>query len=285
MNLFSNRSNAARGAKRKGYSENDFTVEPSLLNPGKFEICALTHRINPFQDFMSKAELAAEAVRLAPAAPTAPARVTTETAEINGEQIVVNPKQPKSRKAKADKPVKGKKATVSNKAIAEVRAIVGEKSVKNSRKKVALKPAKLTRLIGFKKGGAPIEEPFILDIHTTARAAADVLKRKGDAEIGLQIEKGRQSRNGITRPSTTTIKGNLWSMYDLMADTPVEGVSGIKVVTIRAALAAAAAYGLHPTTATIQFYRWRQFNGQRGRVNLKKAQAKPKGSKAKKAAK
>lgn len=106
-----------------------------------------------------------------------------------------------------------------------------------------------------------------VDIHTSTKAAAKMVKRAGKAEAGYQIEKGRAEAHGLRRPSSTTIAGNLWAMFDTLA-AQVGGVTGM---TAKLARDGADKVAINKNQAVIEFYRWRKFNGVRGRVNLKKA--------------
>jgi hypothetical protein len=72
---------------------------------------------------------------------------------------------------------------------------------------------------------------------------------------GLKIEKDRETRNGVTRPSIGGKCRRVWDMLDeLGLDT-----------TAKQARTRAAELGLDKTTCMVQFYRWRKFNGIEGR--------------------
>lgn len=87
--------------------------------------------------------------------------------------------------------------------------------------------------------------PPLLPILAPAPAAA--VKR---------IQKDRPEANGVKRPSEGTICAQIWSWCDgVIADGGKPTAKDLK----------AAKSGLDTTTCTVQFYRWRKFNGISGR--------------------
>lgn len=82
---------------------------------------------------------------------------------------------------------------------------------------------------------------------------------------GYHIEKVRETKNNVTRYSDGTVGAKIWDVLDMLPGGP-------KVVTVAQAAEACGKAGINATSATLGFYRWRRFHGQRGRVNLKKAQ-------------
>lgn len=72
---------------------------------------------------------------------------------------------------------------------------------------------------------------------------------------GLKIEKDRESRNGVTRPSAGGKCRAVWDMLDALTLS----------ATAKEARVEAAKLGLDKTTTMVQFYRWRKFNGIDGR--------------------
>lgn len=72
---------------------------------------------------------------------------------------------------------------------------------------------------------------------------------------GLKIEKNRETRNGVTRPSAGGKCRSVWDMLDAI------GVNA----TAKEARTKAAELGFDKTTTMVQFYRWRKFNGIEGR--------------------
>lgn len=72
---------------------------------------------------------------------------------------------------------------------------------------------------------------------------------------GLKIEKDRESRNGVTRPSAGGKCRGVWDMLDAIGPN----------ATAKEARTKALELGFDKTTTMVQFYRWRKFNGVEGR--------------------
>lgn len=75
---------------------------------------------------------------------------------------------------------------------------------------------------------------------------------------GLKIEKDREERNGVKRPSAGGKCRGVWDMLDRMtakAGSPPPA---------KYARLEASAQGFDKTTTMVQFYRWRKFNGIKG---------------------
>lgn len=83
-----------------------------------------------------------------------------------------------------------------------------------------------------------------------------VVKRaSGAVEVGgnagLKIEKNREERNGIKRPSAGGKCRVIWDTLDAMgANTTAKEVKAV-----------AEQRGWNPNNASIEFYQWRKFNG------------------------
>lgn len=75
---------------------------------------------------------------------------------------------------------------------------------------------------------------------------------------GLKIEKDREERNGVKRPS---VGGMCRAVWDALDAAVAEG----KTPTAKDVKALAEANGWNPNNASIEFYQWRKFNGIRGR--------------------
>lgn len=75
---------------------------------------------------------------------------------------------------------------------------------------------------------------------------------------GLKIEKDREERNGIKRPS---VGGTCRAVWDALDAAVAEG----KTPSAKDVKAMAEANGWNPNNASIEFYQWRKFNGIRGR--------------------
>ncbi len=87
-----------------------------------------------------------------------------------------------------------------------------------------------------------------VDKPKTARA-------KSGSSNGLKIEKDREARNGVSRPSAGGKCRGIWDELDAM------GVD----VAAKDARAKLVPQGYDKTTVMVQFYRWRKFNGIEGR--------------------
>jgi hypothetical protein len=68
---------------------------------------------------------------------------------------------------------------------------------------------------------------------------------------GLKIEKDRETRNGVTRPSAGGKCRGVWDMLDAIGTN----------ATAKEARTKATELGFDKTTTMVQFYRWRKFNG------------------------
>ena len=69
-----------------------------------------------------------------------------------------------------------------------------------------------------------------------------------------------ETRNGVTRPSAGGKCRAVWDALDALSEVLVEGKPTVKRVR-----ELAAEKGWDVTTAQVQFYRWRKFNGISGR--------------------
>lgn len=72
---------------------------------------------------------------------------------------------------------------------------------------------------------------------------------------GLKIEKDRETRNGVTRPSAGGKCRGVWDMLDTIGTSATAKEARTKAVEL----------GFDKTTTMVQFYRWRKFNGIEGR--------------------
>jgi hypothetical protein len=76
---------------------------------------------------------------------------------------------------------------------------------------------------------------------------------------GLKIEKVREKRNGVTRPSAGGKCRQVWDALDAYRTEQGE------LPTVAIAKSIAEDEGWNPANATIEFYQWRKFNGIKGR--------------------
>lgn len=89
------------------------------------------------------------------------------------------------------------------------------------------------------------------DIRKSAKAASPVGK-------GIKIEKDREERNGVKRPS---IGGACRMVWDYLDSVVAAGAQPI----LKQVKAHALEQGWNQNNAAIEFYQWRKFNGIRGR--------------------
>lgn len=82
---------------------------------------------------------------------------------------------------------------------------------------------------------------------------------KSEAQgTGIKIEKNREERNGMTRPSIGGVCREIWDACDeLYVDGKVPSLKEMKKV--------ADAKGWSHVTTSVQYYQWRKFHGVRGR--------------------
>ena len=78
------------------------------------------------------------------------------------------------------------------------------------------------------------------------------------ASSGLKIEKAREERNGIKKPS---VGGQCRAVWDALDDMVAAGTQP----TAKQVKELAEERGWNPNNASIEFYQWRKFNGIRGR--------------------
>ena len=91
-------------------------------------------------------------------------------------------------------------------------------------------------------------------------AKAAKSKTSGQATgTGLKIQKDREERNGVKRPSEGGKCAILWNLFDTMY-----GEKGM-VPTPKPAKERSAEIGMDPTTTQVQLYRWREFMGFKGK--------------------
>lgn len=97
---------------------------------------------------------------------------------------------------------------------------------------------------------APVEPPVAV-VPATLPPVAPAAAPKAPKE--RKIQANRPERNGVKRPSEGTICAQIWAHCDKVLD---ETGAHISAKDLRAALPA-----LDDTTKTVQYYRWRKFNG------------------------
>lgn len=97
------------------------------------------------------------------------------------------------------------------------------------------------------------------DKQQIANEARDRSSDNRHTGTGIKIEKDREERNGIKRPSIGGKCRAIWDALDAYRDEVGE------LPTARVTRDLAADEGWDPTTTSIQFYQWRKFNGITGR--------------------
>lgn len=83
-------------------------------------------------------------------------------------------------------------------------------------------------------------------------------------KTGLKIEKNREERNGIKRPSAGGKCRAVWDVLDNLVAQPTATVAG---VTSKQVKELASQHGFNFNNASIEFYQWRKFNGVTGRAS------------------
>lgn len=78
---------------------------------------------------------------------------------------------------------------------------------------------------------------------------------------GYKIQKEREERNGVKRPSEGTVCGAVWSMFDALHNS----ITGLKAGDLPAL---ADEHGWNRTNVSCEFYAWRKFNGISGRATV-----------------
>jgi hypothetical protein len=97
----------------------------------------------------------------------------------------------------------------------------------------------------------------LVALDTSASAIAPQLD-EAPKGTGVKIEKQRETRNGVSRPSAG---GKCRAVWDALDASAANGEAP-KAERVREL---AAEHGFDKTTAQVQFYRWRKFNGISGR--------------------
>lgn len=139
--------------------------------------------------------------------------------------------------------------TSMREAIAE-KLRVKAKEEKEVEESVEERRARIQKAV--QEASSQIEKKTLVIDGKKAKKLEKVEENKG--RRGYKIEKVRKEQNGVRMPSIGTICHNLWEIYFSM-DHP----------TIKKVKEVADTYGYDRTTATIQFYQWRKFNGISGR--------------------
>lgn len=83
----------------------------------------------------------------------------------------------------------------------------------------------------------------------------------------IRVEKNREERNGVKRPSHGTACANVWDLAFTLSDMS-ESTQGQheRIATLSQVVKAAEAAGVNKFTARTQYARWRVFHGLTGRL-------------------
>lgn len=87
------------------------------------------------------------------------------------------------------------------------------------------------------------------------RAKAERVPVVRTSRKGYSIQKDREQRNGVKRPSEGTICATLWAYFDANPETKAAQLGDISDANV-----------WDRTTVGCQFYAWRKFNGIKGRA-------------------
>jgi hypothetical protein len=94
---------------------------------------------------------------------------------------------------------------------------------------------------------------------------------------GLKIEKDREERNGVKRPSAGGKCREIWDYLDDVYQGDGTGTAGSEGVmpTAKMVREASAEMDWNPNNASIEFYQWRKFHGITGRQGAAPAKKVP----------
>lgn len=159
--------------------------------------------------------------------------------------VPATPKAP-AKKAAAKPAPKAKKAAAPAKPKAPA---------KKAPAKAASKPAKAAKAPAAPTPKAKPAPAAKAAPKAPAKAKAPVVERGG-----YTIDKERPTAHGHTRPSATTVGGKLWAAFDAK-----QAKLGKVLLTLDVAKGIGEKLEQNLTSTTIAYYRWRKFNGVRGR--------------------
>jgi hypothetical protein len=98
------------------------------------------------------------------------------------------------------------------------------------------------------------------DVRNPDPVPAPVEQKAPGKTAGLKIEKDREERNGVKRPSKGGVCREVWDYLDTFRDT------GPRMPTAKDVREEAPRYKWNSNNAMIEFYQWRKFNGITGRA-------------------
>lgn len=118
----------------------------------------------------------------------------------------------------------------------------------------APKPANVTKVVDGKRVDPNAPKPKAERAPRADKPAAPVVPRV--SRKGYTIQKEREERNGVKRPSEGTVCGNVWAEFDKNPE-----IKAGELATI------ADANGWNRTNVSCEFYAWRKFMGIKGRAS------------------
>lgn len=96
-----------------------------------------------------------------------------------------------------------------------------------------------------------------------AQPAADPVR----TQAVIRVEKNREERNGVKRPSAGTACANVWDTAFCLSDmSETSGSQHTRIATLSEVVKAAEAAGVNKFTARTQYARWRVYHGLTGRL-------------------
>lgn len=128
------------------------------------------------------------------------------------------------------------------------------------------------QMLGLTPVPAPVNVGNVTRVVDGKRVEAKASKEKGEARTrsekpaapavprvsrkGYKIQKEREERNGVKRPSEGTVCGAVWAEFDKNPEIKASDLPAL-----------ADANGWNRTNVSCEFYSWRKFNGIKGRAS------------------
>jgi hypothetical protein len=202
---------------------------------------------------------------------SAPTPLTPSEARALG-LVYENTKKPVS-KAAAKAIAEGRHVTIDElreKPKAPAKKPAAAKAAPKPKRSAAAKPAagKTAKLVPPGHTAKVTQVLDAVDGTTHIEVTVDTVKTKPKvpSKAALyHIEKDRPTKHGMTRPSSQTVGGKLWDGFDAAQAKVKDGV-----LQLAQAKDVGAKLAQNATSTTIAFYRWRRFQGVRGRGSKQK---------------
>lgn len=170
---------------------------------------------------------------------------------VNGKKAPAKkPARPATKKA-APKAAKAPAKKAASKAPSKPKAAAKAPAATPAKAKAPARPAAPAKAASKGKPQAP---------KAPAKPKAPVKKVAAlEYERKYTIDKDRPTQHGKTRPSANTTGGKMWAALEALE------AKQKSMPTLEDAKAIAEKLKVNATSATISYYRWRKFNGVRGR--------------------